>query len=137
MTWGLAGRKLSIGWALALCYKVGFRGRDLTTAVALMTAESGRYTEAWHENVPGTTQMSTDRGLFQINDKWHVDLSEADAFNAVANARYAYKMSQGQWFTPWAAFNNGAHVKYVPAVWAVRALGRWKRKVHRVEKELG
>ena len=113
MSWGLAGRKLSIGWALALCYKVGFRGKNLTTAVALMCAESGRYTEAWHENNPGTTGMSVDKGLFQINDMWHPDLSEADAYNALKNAAYAYKMSSGQYFSPWLAYLNGAHEKFM------------------------
>jgi hypothetical protein len=133
----LAGRQLSIGWALALCQHVGFRGKNLTIAVALMTAESGRFTEAWHENFPGSAQMSVDRGLFQINDHYHTDLSEADAFNAVANARYAFKMSSGQYFTAWMAYVNGAHTKYLPLVFAVRVLGRWKRKVRRVERELG
>ena len=135
MAWGLAGRKLSIGWALALCQYVGFRGKNLTTAVAVMTAESGRYTEAWHENVPGTTQMSTDRGLFQINDKWHVDLE--DPFDPISNASYAFWMSSGQYFNAWMAYVNGAHVKYMPLVFAVRVLGLWRRKVRRVERELG
>lgn len=147
MAWQLAGRQLSIGWALALCYHVGFRGKDLTVAVALMTAESGRYTEAWHENIAfdpdvfgdafSTTVDSIDRGLFQINSKWHADLSEEDAFKAIPNARYAYAMSSGMYFSPWMAYTSGAYEKYMLPVWVVRTLGVWKRKLPRVEQELG
>jgi len=132
----LAGRQLSIGWALALCHHVGFRGHELSIAVALMTAESGRFIGAWHDNIDESGEItSTDRGLFQINDKWHPGLADEDAYQAIPNAAYAYFMSSGQFFGPWMAYVNKAHEKYIPLVWAVRVLGRWKRKLHRVETE--
>lgn len=135
--WGLGGVQLSYGWALALCHHVGFRGKDLTRAVAIMTAESGRWTEAWHRNYPGTTQESTDRGLFQINSKFHVDLADDEAFKPIPNAAYAYKISSGRHFTPWAAYNSGAYLKYMPLVWATRVLGRWHKKTYHVEEQYG
>lgn len=138
MAWGLEGRQLSVGWALALCQHVGFRGKNLTNAVALMTAESGRYTRAWHENLITTNGGpsyvdSVDHGLFQINDKWHPDLENAN--DPVSNASYAFDMSSGgEHFGAWAAYDSGAYKKYVPVVWAIRHLTLWRGKVHRVAK---
>jgi hypothetical protein len=138
MAWGLEGRKLSIGWALALTYHVGFRNKEQNIAVALMTAESGRYCGAWHENLNAEGKvLSVDHGLFQINDKWHPDFPEAEWFSAIDNAEEAFAISSGRFFSAWAAFNNGAHVQYLPEVWAVKVLGKWKLKVPRVEEELG
>jgi len=138
----LAGKKLTVGLALALCHKVGFRKHALTVAVALMTAESGRYVEAWHDNIvegmdpPGGTVLSTDRGLFQINDKWHPDLSDADAYCAIPNAAYAYSLTQGKNFSAWAAYNSKRYLLFMPEVVLVKVLGRWKNKIQYVEERL-
>jgi hypothetical protein len=137
MAWGFAGRKLSYGWALALTHHVGFRGKNQNTAVALMCAESARYCGAWHENIVDGKVDSTDHGLYQINDKWHPDFRERDFYSAIDNAMYAFDMSSGQWFTAWAAYNSGAHKKFLPAVWVVKVLGKWRKKVPYVEEELG
>jgi malate synthase len=126
-----AGRQITTYEALALCYAVGFRSGNLTTAVALMAAESARFTGAWHVNYPGSLQESTDRGLFQINDKWHQDLSDSDAYDPVKNAAYAFKMSSGRWFTPWAAYNSGAYKQNVRSVRLAKVTRpwRWRRLV--------
>lgn len=131
----LAGRQLTYGWALATCYYVGWRGKDLRDAVALMCAESARYEKAYHENFEGSAQMSTDRGLFQINDKWHQDISDEDAYNGLKNAAYAFGMwraSKG--FSPWMAYESGAYQKFLPTVFAAWLLPRWRLKVAKVEK---
>lgn len=123
----LAGVQLSIKQALALCYEVGFRRFALTVAVATMTAESGRYTEAYHVNDNG----SIDRGLFQINTLH--PLTDAEAFNPRRNAEYAAQLSQlGADFTPWAAYNSGAYLKYVPLIAAVRVLHTWRSRISRL-----
>jgi len=136
----LAGEQLTYGWALALCYHVGWRGQDLRDSVALMCAESARYTEAYHENFRdgdiGDVVDSTDWGLFQINDKWHPDFEMPEGFNAIYNADYAhgmYKASHG--FSPWAAYDSGAYKKFLPYVTAAWALPRWRLKVPHVEKK--
>lgn len=122
----LGGRQLSYARSLALCYEAGFRRGKLTRAVALMCAESARYVKAWHYN-PGPP-ASTDRGLFQINDRWHPDLSDQDAYKARPNIAYAFKISWGGTsFIPWMAFTSGAYLKFVPIVLAARVFGRWKR----------
>lgn len=134
----LAGRQLSYKWSLALCYSVGFRGRSLTTAVALMCAESGRYVEAYHENYDEDGNLdSTDRGLYQINDKWHPELTNEDAYKAIPNAAYAYSLSSGKNFVAWAAYNSGSYKKFLPLVHATRILGTWRLRVAKVETELG
>ncbi len=127
----VAGTQLTYKHALALCSSVGFRKKNLVTAVALMCAESGRYVGAYHVNIDVETGEvdSTDRGLFQINDKWHPDLSDLEAYQAKCNAEYAFKMSSGQNFGAWAAYNSGAHLKFVPIVAAVRALGTWRTRI--------
>lgn len=132
----LAGKQISYGWALALTYDVGFRNRDQTIAVALMCAESGRYCGAWHDNLdPETGEVSsTDRGLFQINDYWHKDLTDDEAYSAIPNTEYAFGMSNGHNFQAWAAYNSNAHLKFIPLVWAVKSLGKWKKKVPFVEE---
>jgi hypothetical protein len=127
----LEGCQLNVKQALSLCYAVGFRGRGLITAVAVMGAESGRFTGAYHDN--DDLYESVDRGLFQINDHWHPNFPIADAFNAVPNARYAYKMSDGgRHWNPWAAYYNGTYLVNVPKVTAVLALsklGLWTKSI--------
>lgn len=112
--------------ALALCWVVGFRKKNLLFAVAVMCAESGRYVGAYHVNTDG----STDRGLFEINDRFHSDLSDEEAYQALPNAAYAWGLSKrGTNWTPWAAFNSGAYLVFVPIVAAVRALGTWRSRI--------
>lgn len=124
----LAGEQLTIKEALALCYVVGFRGPDLTVAVAVMTAESGRYTEAWHDNLAadGETVLSTDRGLFQINS---VHQMSGDPMDPVRNATYAFQLSKsGDDWSPWAAYNSGAYDKYLDEVRAVKEADTWRSR---------
>ena len=121
----LAGRKLAISGALAACRAAGWYGQDLVTAVAVMTAESARYVKAWHLNDDG----STDRGLFQINDHAHPDLSDADAYKAAPNVKYAHRLSIHQGFRPWAAYDSGAYAQYVDEVETTYEDGTWRLKL--------
>lgn len=47
----------------------------------------------------GNTDGSVDRGIFQLNNRWHPNVSDAQAYNAKFNIQYAYKvrMSWGNW----------------------------------------
>lgn len=130
----LAGRCISVRWALALDYTVGFRGRALTKSVAVMTSESARYVGAYNENDNG----STDRGLFQINSVHDDQISPEDAFKAIPNAAYAYKLSnEGQNWSPWAAYGGSRYLLAYTATLLVQATQLWRRKLDRVEEELG
>jgi len=139
----LAGTQLTFGWALALCYYVGWRGHDLETAVAVMCAESARYPDSWHDNYIGVPPdelqlVSTDWGLFQINDLAH-KLELPYHLEEIPNATYAHNIykDHGKSFNAWAAYNSGAYMKFLPSVQAARELGRWRNKVPRVVKHFG
>jgi hypothetical protein len=132
----VGGRKLSIEEALALCYAVGFKGEKLLTAVAVMTAESGRFVEAYNINVQKDGDTSLDRGLFQINTL-HRSLGMADSFKAAPNAQFAHTLSNGgDNFSPWSAFKSGAYEQYVNDVRNVRREGAWEDLVDGIEVAL-
>ena len=90
-------------------YRAGFRGASLRTAVAVALAESRGDTHARCRN-PG----STDRGLFQINDRAHPDVTTAEADNPITAAREAYRISRhGTNWRPWVTFQHGHHRKFL------------------------
>lgn len=126
----LAGEQLSIKEALALCNVVGFEPKDLDVAVAVMTAESGRFTKAWHDNLDAAgMKTSTDRGLYQLNDRFHPGVSDEEAYDPKANAAYAFQLSsQGKDWTPWMAFTSGAHEKYLSTITEVRTTTDWRSR---------
>jgi hypothetical protein len=135
MAWGFGDQpQLSIKWALALCYFVGFRGKRLVSAVAVMTAESNRYPGAFHENLSENgTVLSVDRGLFQINDFWHPSLSDEDAYKPIPNAAYAYDLSnRGEFWSHWAAYGGVRYLLVYAEVLAVWALRKWLTRVTQV-----
>lgn len=141
----LAGRQLTVDEALALCWNRGWRRKHLRHAVAIMTAESGRYVEAYNDNLaPDGTVISRDRGLFQINDKAHPTLSDTKAFKAVPNATYAYILwtqggddeFPGSW-EPWAVWESGAYRKYLPIIYAAWLARGWRKLRTTIDQELG
>lgn len=85
---------------------------DVTTAVAVALAESSGDSAAVGKNADG----SRDRGLWQINDRAHPEVSDACAFDPSCNARAAYTISNG-WtdFTPWTTYISGAYQQYLPS----------------------
>ncbi len=123
----LAGEQLTIKEALAICSVFGFKDKELVTAVAVMWAESGRYTEAWHDNLDADGSVSSvDRGLFQINSKHQMS---GDPFDPKRNVSYAFQLSeQGKDWTPWVAYNSGAHRKFLDAVREVKQDGAWESR---------
>lgn len=99
--------------------KAGFRGNGLKMAYAIAMAESGGNANA-HNGNAGTGDNSY--GLFQINmlggmgpeRRRQYGLSSNDAlFDALTNAKVAYKMSHGgtNW-GPWSTYGNGAYKQY-------------------------
>lgn len=136
----LEGERLTYGWALAVCYDAGWRGKDLIDAVALMCAESARYERAYHQNLDELGNLtSTDWGLFQINDKWHPDFELPEGLNALYNVRYAHKMwkANGKNFNAWAAYVSGAYKQFLPPVIDAWEKKRWENKLVNVEKRWG
>lgn len=83
----------------------GFTGTGLRWAIAVALAESGGRTDARHVNTGG----SVDRGLWQINNRAHPDVSDATAYDPAGCARAAYAISAGgtNW-RPWSTYTNGS-----------------------------
>lgn len=106
--------KLSISQVLLMASKAGFKGKALTTIVAIAIAESGLHPHIL-STCPGTgNQPSRDRGLWQINDLAHPEVSELQAFTGQLAAHAAYRISnKGTDFTPWVTYNNESYRQYI------------------------
>lgn len=90
----------------------GGRG-NVDIAAAVASAESSGRPDAF--NVNTDAHHSVDRGLWQINDYWHPEVSDDCAYRPLCNARNAYRISNGFTdFTPWSTFNNGAYLNHIP-----------------------
>ncbi|MDQ3404697.1 MAG: FG-GAP-like repeat-containing protein [Actinomycetota bacterium] len=97
-----------------LCVSVGrtagFTGENFVVAVAVAMAES-RCDPAARGVNPG---HSIDRGLWQINDFYHPDVSDACAYDALCNASAAYRISDsGTDWTQWATYNSGSYLQFM------------------------
>lgn len=107
----LSGTKLSRAQVVAFCQQAGFSGNALDIAVAIAQAESSFYTRATNYNA---SSASTDRGIFQINNVYHPEVTDTCAFTPLCAAKAAYNISsKGTKFTPWSTFNNGAYKQYL------------------------
>jgi len=96
--------------------KAGFVDGALVTAVAVGLAESGCSRQARHANGPthGCRHGSTDRGLWQINNCYHSEVSDRCAYDSQCNADAAYAISHGgRSFSQWVTYNNGRHRAYL------------------------
>lgn len=150
VTWDFGGWRLDRKNALAACYARGFTRRErVVTAACVMTAESQRYTKAWHHNHEHNPDgsnvydnefgepviLSTDRGLFQINNKAHPTLDEEEMYRAKWNIDMAFEIykRRGNTFEAWAAFNSGAYLKYWPEFTVVWLRGTWRDHIAKWE----
>ena len=81
-------------------------GLNLVKAVAVASAESGRFQYAYHQN----KNCSYDRGLWQINGKYWGDLS---TYDLDGNAQgMAVVSSKGTKWSPWMAYLSGAYKQF-------------------------
>ena len=100
---------LSMNQVASLWKQNGGSSSSCPTAVAVAWAESRGNPKA-----TGRNSDSYDRGLWQINSKWHPDVSDSCAYNAACNAKNAVRISSGgsRW-SPWATYNNGLHHQFM------------------------
>ena len=100
---------LSLRELRALTRKVGFVRPRVAAAIA-MAESSGRVRAVGRNRKP----RSIDRGLFQINSRWHLEVSNACAFDARCNAEAAYRISEGgrDW-RQWTTWHSGAYRAYL------------------------
>jgi hypothetical protein len=105
------GDQYSAGQLAKLAKDAGFTGQGLINAVAVAMAESSGFTHALLVN----ENCTRDRGLWQINDYWHPEVSEQQAFDPVQNAKAAYEISsQGAAWDQWSTWESGAYKDYLP-----------------------
>jgi hypothetical protein len=101
-------RVLSPSQIARIAYGAGFRGRGLTTAVAVALAESGGRPRV---NAQGAEDS---RGLWQINEAHFGRYDERRLYKAKYNARAAFDISErGRAWAPWSTYGNGAYREYV------------------------
>jgi murein DD-endopeptidase MepM/ murein hydrolase activator NlpD len=99
---------LSIAQATHYAQAAGFTGSGLRTIVAIAQAESGLNTNAQHVN--SDASHSVDRGILQINNLWHAEVTDAQAYNPATAFQAGYTISRGGTdFTPWTTFRTGAY----------------------------
>src|SRR5260370_35116909 len=92
----------AVSWAK----QAGFTGLGLVIIVAIARAESGLALDAKNCNNPGG---SCDRGILQINNHWHPEVSDTCAYDGACSFREAYRISQqGSNFNPWTTYTSGA-----------------------------
>jgi peptidoglycan hydrolase-like protein with peptidoglycan-binding domain len=104
----------------------GFSGSKLVDAVSVAIAESGIYhskTAEWLcdpiARFVNTGTYSVDRGVWQINDYFHPDVSDYEADSPALAAREVYRISSGGTnFKAWATWNSGTALKRRPAAQA-------------------
>ncbi len=103
---------MSIQQAVNSAKRAGFFGESLVIAVAIAGAESGF--NASNVSTAGNTPPSRDRGLWQINDHFHAEVSDSCAFDPDCNARAAFRISLGglNW-NAWSAYKNGTYKNFL------------------------
>lgn len=85
---------------------------DLQVGLAIVYAESGGNTQAKHVNGDG----SIDRGLWQINNKAHPDVTDQCAYDPVCSSKFAHQLfsGHGNSWQSWATFTGGSYQKFLP-----------------------
>ena len=90
----------------------GLSAGTAVTATAVGLAESSCTASATNRNgaTSGCASGSVDRGMWQINSCYHAEVSVTCAFDAVCNAKAAYRISSsGTNWRPWSTYNSGAY----------------------------
>lgn len=104
---------------MSILKQAGFKGDGLKMAYAIAMAESGGNASAHNGNA---STGDNSYGLFQINmlgsmgparRKQYGLSSNESLFDALTNAKVAYKMSGGgKHWGPWSTYGNGAYKQY-------------------------
>lgn len=99
--------------------QAGFSSSSSLIIAAIALAESGGDPLKQHTNVDG----SIDRGILQINNVYHSEVSDSCAYNVACAFQAAYAISNGGTnFQPWVTYQTGAYQKYVSNAAAVSPL---------------
>lgn len=113
--------------------QAGFTGGvPSANGIAIVCAESGRDPNARFVN--NDQWQSVDRGLWQINNHWHPEVTDEEAYDPVQATAAALRISNGGIdYTPWSTWGNGAYKTHLEA--ARVALDGWAR-VKKLQQQL-
>lgn len=101
---------LSASQARSYAASAGFAGNAMNIIVAIAMAESSLNTDAKHTN----SDESIDRGLLQINSRWHPEVSDSCAYDPACAMRAGYTISsKGSNFSAWATYTSGVYLRYL------------------------
>ena len=84
---------LPIDQVAQIAYNAGFRGDGLVKVIAIGWAESSFIPDNF--NIHNNTPPSRDRGLWEINDFYHKEVSDACAYEPACAAGQVYQISKG------------------------------------------
>lgn len=88
----------------------------IAIGLAVAWAESGLDDAA--RNAEGNEPESTDRGLWQINDHWHPEVTDECAYDRECSTLHALRISRnGRDWGPWVAHKNDSWKRYKEAAW--------------------
>jgi hypothetical protein len=101
---------LTVQQARSYASQAGFTGNGLSIIVAIAQAESSLNTRARGTN----TDASVDRGILQINNRWHPEVSDACAYDPACSMQAAYRISnRGTNFQPWTTYTSGIYKRFL------------------------
>lgn len=104
---------------LNLAFAAGFDTYNACIIVSIAKAESGGFDGATNWNPPtiDAPYGSLDRGILQINDWYHYEVSDSCAFDAECSFRQAYRISHnGTQYHEWASFVDDSYLAFWPDV---------------------
>ena len=119
--------KLDPAEVVRLCRVAKFgSNQKIATALAICWAESNLRSDATHTNTDG----SVDRGIAQMNSKYHPEVTETCAFDPLCSLKEMYRISaEGTQWTSWTAFKNYAYEKHLTAAWLAIRVQDLKEKI--------
>jgi hypothetical protein len=121
-----------------LCYKQGWRDKDLILAVATCLSESDGYTDAYNNNLTDDGKIrSKDVGLFQINiptSKVGTPF-EKQLFDPKTNVKAAWDLYKRRGFQPWYGYTNGYATSPDWWYWSKKRLV-WAPSGRRIQKAI-
>lgn len=100
---------------LRYAFAAGFDSENAVTIVCIALAESGGDDAArnWNPPTPDAPNGSLDRGILQINDYYHWEVSDACAYNAACSFREAFRISYGGLeYGAWYAYVYRTHLAF-------------------------
>ena len=99
---------LPIDQVAQIAYNAGFRGDGLVKAIAIGWAESSFIPDNF--NIIGNSPPSRDRGLWEINDHYHPEVTDSCAYAPVCAAGEVYLITNGG--TDWHEWTTYGGIRY-------------------------